>query len=301
MLGLCDTATDALREHCRGVSWELGIACMAALRALEEMGKLSEMRRRADQLVHEAEQKGDVYGMVEGFLFGALHRLAMCDPAGASTLKQRIVQLWSASGFHMQHFYAFRLESYADLSRSEPGKAWRRLHTTWPQLRRSNLLRHALIRSDAHLLRARVALAAALCSGGDAERMLHSADADALRLAREGRPDTDAHALFVRGASAAVRGNRVSAVDFLTQAAKGFEAAGMDLCLALTRRRMGELIGPKTGRDLLVQADEFFCREAISDPQGLLAMYAPGFDGRGYGRPYPRRPENREATSKRIL
>jgi len=88
----------------------------------------------------------------------------------------------------------------------------------------------------------------------------------------------NAHALLIRAGTAALRGDRQKAIRQLTEAARRFEAAGMQLLLALTRRRTGELIGGETGRQLLAQTDEYFQREGITDPQAPLAMYAPGFD-----------------------
>ena len=278
MLALCDAGRDALREHCRGVTWEVDGAYAGSFRALEEIGEIKAMGRRADELLRQAEQRGDLYGVVTALLNQALYRLLKRDPVGVRGLARRILASWTPAGFNIQHFYVFRLEAYCDICEGRPSEAWRRIQNTWPKLQRSNLLRHALLRNDSQLLRARTALAVACRDSADRSAMSACAERDAARFARESRPDMNAHALLIRAGTAALRGDRQKAIRQLTEAARRFEAAGMQLLLALTRRRTGELIGGETGRQLLAQTDEYFQREGITDPQAPLAMYAPGFD-----------------------
>lgn len=276
MLDLCDQGAHLLRERCRGVTWELDVSCGAAVRALEELGNLTEMSRRAEQLFRDAEQRGDLYGLVTALATRGLCQLAGGRSAEAREAARRVATLWMRDDLSMQHFYSFRLEAYSDICEGRPQDAWNRVKSEWPAIGRSGLLRHLLLRTDAHLLRARAALAVA-SSGSDLEAMLHSATDDARRLAREGRPDTAAHSLCVRAGVASVLGDHDAAVELLRQAARGFQAADMALCLASTRQRTGELIGGDAGRELLTQANEFFDKEKIAHPAGLLRMYAPGF------------------------
>ena len=144
---------EVLKEQCRGVTWELDIGRMAALRALEELGEIQEMARRAALLRREAEDNGDLYALVTALLTEGASRLAADDCPGARDLARRAMNLWTPSGFHLQHFYALRLEAYCDLYERRPLDAWRRLEQAWPGVQRSSLLRHAVLRTDAHLLR----------------------------------------------------------------------------------------------------------------------------------------------------
>jgi hypothetical protein len=278
MLALCDAGRDALREHCRGVTWEVDGTYSGSCRALEEIGEIRAMGRRADELLGQAEQRGDLYGIVTALLYQALCRLLKGDTVGVRSLARRILACWTPSGFNTQHFYLFRLETYCDICEGRPSEAWRRIQDTWPKLQRSNLLRHALVRNDSQLLRARTALAVACRDSGDRSVMSACAERDAARFARESRPDMSAHALLIGAGAAALRGDRQTAISQLREAARRFEAAGMQLFRALTRRRTGELIGGEIGRQLIAQAGEHFQREGITDAQALLATYAPGFD-----------------------
>jgi len=280
MLEFCDTASALLRQHCRGITWELDISCSAATRALEELGEIHEMAQRGERLLRDTEETSNLYGRVNGFLLRGLGRLTEDDPAEARALARRVRSLWTAGGFSMQSFYAFRLEAYCDLYEGRPHVAWNRVERTWPEIRRSGLLQHTLLRSDAYLLRARAALVVASSAPSQREAMLRSAEADAMRIARTGRPDANAHALLVCAGMAAIRGERPRTADLLTQATIRFKEAGMALCVAVARRRAAELCGGIEGQELLCQADEFFSREAISNPTRFLAMYAPGFPER---------------------
>ncbi len=275
MLDLCDSATAILRQRCRGVTWETDIATMASFRALEEMGRVTEMHNRAVQLLREAESRGDLYGLVTGCLNEALYRLLAGDTRRVREMARRVVELWTPRGYHMQHFYALRLHAYGDLREGRPLDAWNRVRDEWKQIKQANLLRHTLLRSDAHLLRARAAVAAAAAGGGD--WMLRSAEADAQRLEREGRSDAAAYAQLVRAGIAAVRGDRSRAFADLRGAATRFDEMHMEPGAALARRRASALSVGDEGEEMGARAEEFFRRETSVDPDSVLAMYAPGF------------------------
>jgi len=279
MLDFCDTATTILSQHCRGVTWEMDIARMAAVRALEELGDVREMNRRVEDLLRDAEDRGDLYALVSGFLHRGLCCIAADDLAEVRDLGRRVLSLWTPGEFQMQHFYVFRLDAYCDVGEGQPRQAWRHVSDTWRTVERSNLLRHCLLRADAHLLRARVALAVAAGGGSERDGMLRQVQRDARVLEREGRADATAHAVFLRAGMAAVRGDRREARALTHKAAEAFTAAGMNLCTALARWRGAALDGESGGGELRSEAERFFATEGIVNPRRLASMYAPGFDG----------------------
>jgi predicted Ser/Thr protein kinase len=275
MLELCDSGSDLLARHCRGVAWEVAIGRMAALRALEELGELKEWHRRSGQLLRESEEMGDVYGVVSGLLPTGLHHMFRGDFEAARAHARRVLATWTPSGFHMQHFYVLRLESYCDLGEGRSRDAWERIESAWPTLRRSGMLRHALMRTDAHLLRARAALSHAV-RGPDAEPLLRIAEADAGILERQARPDAVAHALVVRSGIASIRGRRPEAVSLLEAATTRFEACQMALSAALAKSRSSELTAGAQKQHLGSESAEYFERELTLDPAALVAIYVPG-------------------------
>ena len=99
------------------------------------------------------------------------------------------------------------------------------------------------MRNDAYLLRARVALAAARVGTAHVDRLLRGAARDARVLGRQRRPDATANALLIRAGIAAVRGQKALAAELLAGTVEGYERAGMPLCAAYARRRLGTLAG----------------------------------------------------------
>src|SRR5262249_8252609 len=150
-----------------------------------------------------------------------------------------------------------------------------RIQDAWPTLRRSNLMRHGVLRNDVYLLRARTALANV--TGEDARRRLPSIEGDVRRLRRQRRPDTTAHSDLIAAAVAAIRGDTQRSRALLTDAIALYEGAGMTLHAATATLRLAEM-GGATGELASAPAAERFIRSlGIHDPAGWLALQAPGF------------------------
>ncbi|MEO7730099.1 MAG: AAA family ATPase, partial [Kofleriaceae bacterium] len=202
VLDRCDEGVAILREQCRGVTWERAIGMMASIRALEELGRIPDALARMAEMRREAEEFGDIYAQVTARSYAAYWRLAADDPAGARLQVRDALALWTHRSYHLQHFYALRLESYVDVYEGDPSAAWVRLQTAWPEVQRSGLLRHPVVAADAALLRGRVALAAAVVSDRRRAGLLREVAKHARRLGRFTRPDTTAHALMLNAGTA---------------------------------------------------------------------------------------------------
>jgi hypothetical protein len=133
-----------------------------------------------------------------------------------------------------------------------------------------------MLRVEFFELHARAALAATV-SAPNPHPLIRAAERDASRLEREREPWALAHARLIRAAIAATRGDRLAAIDHLTDAAGRFEAAQMRLNAFAARRRLGELLGGIKGRDLIVAADDWMIARRIRVPARMAATYAPGF------------------------
>src|SRR6266702_8279653 len=148
---------------------------MAALRALEELGRLVELRERAERVWRDGSERDDRYAEVTGRLYAGIGELAAGRPDSARRHAQTVRSLWSRNVAHVQVVYALRIEIACDVYEGDPATAWGRLDTMWQVLRRSQLLRVPITRMDAYLLRARVALARA-SAGIQRDQMLKAAD-----------------------------------------------------------------------------------------------------------------------------
>ena len=239
MLALCEEGARTLTERCAGVSWEVALAQIAGERALEELGELAELERRAEAGARHAEMSGDMYRTVAALQYLTIARLVQGRVAEARATNQLARARWIVDGFHMQHLYLFRHEVYCDLADGAAERAWRRVEETWPSVVRANLLRHALLRTDAHLVRIRTALALATTARDRRPALLRIALADARVLERQGRPDTRALAALTRAASATLQGSgRVA--ELLEDAVRRFGQEGMRAMQSLAALRLAE-------------------------------------------------------------
>jgi hypothetical protein len=133
-----------------------------------------------------------------------------------------------------------------------------------------------MLRSDALLLRARTALAAA--ESRRAPRPLLRETSRAARvLGRMGRPDAEAAAQLLRAALTHRRGDRRGALALLEHAEAAYARASMALHVAYARRRRGELLGGDAGSALVGDADHTLASAGIGRVGPWLALQAPGF------------------------
>lgn len=274
MLERCDAGNETLRAECRGITWELGIGSMAAMRALEELGEIAEMRRRAGQMLDESENTGNLYGTVTALLMRAVGEMLQGRTTEARNSAQRAVTLWTLSGFHVQHFYALRVEVFCDLLEGRALAAYKKLDSAWPQIRAAGLLRHTLIRMDAYLLRARIALVAAE-SSSDPARSLDAAEADVRRLHGEKRADATAAAALLRAGIAWQRGHREAAQELAAQSERAFREADMKLFALASGWQRASFSGEPVSLD--AEDAAYLKAQSISDPRSLFGVLAPGF------------------------
>jgi hypothetical protein len=273
MLEHCDRGERLLVENCRGVRWDCDVAQMGALRALEELGRVDEIRRRLPRLIDEAIAHDDLYAEVTFRLYDAFWRISHGEIEEARREARDVLERWGRAGFQMQHLYELRILACCDVYEGAPRQAWARVQAEWPALERSRLLAHRMLYSDALQLRARVALAAA-DAGAPCEREVEPA---ARRLARMQRPDASAAACLLRAALASRARDRTGALALLGQAEAGYASAGMSLHAAYAARRRGELIGGDEGDASIWQADRTLQSAGIQDPERWLEIQAPGF------------------------
>jgi hypothetical protein len=173
----------------------------------------------------------------------------------AVMLAKRAHERWTPTGFHMQHFYSLRLESFCDLADGRAVEAWQRIENIWPQLARSNLLRHCLIRLDALVVRARAMLAVSARDSNRRPQLLKGVDRIARILEKEGRSYALAHAHLLRGLVALVRGQVDTAARHFEASKERFDVAGMriagDACRHALMRlgKSGEKAASVSGPD----------------------------------------------------
>ena len=271
MLELCDRGARVLVENCRGVRWDCDVAQMGAIRALEELGRLEELRGRLPRLIDDAVSLDDLYAEVTFRLYDGYWMISRGEIEHARDTANYVFQRWTSEGFQLQHLYALRIQICCDVYEGAAPEAWRRLCEAWPAIEGSGLLAHRMLKSDALMLRARVALAA------EAENRVREVELTARALERMGRADAIAASSMLRAALAARGGDRSRAIALLQRAEELYASASMSLWMAYARRRRGERVGGDEGAALVSGADELLDAAGIVDPPRWLELQAPGF------------------------
>ncbi|WP_437337918.1 serine/threonine-protein kinase [Sorangium sp. So ce394] len=279
-----DATRRQLEERCVGVEMERNLAQAGAVVALEALGRFVELAERTASWRRSATAVGNLFASVSATIASAVPLLAADDAAEARRCVREVVARWARGArgaMHVQHLYALRLETLADLYEGEADAARARLLAEWRGIERSQQLRVQPARMDMLLLRARTAIAAAAARRSGREPLLREAEADAARLEREVRRDGAPLAALLRAGVARLRDRPSEAIVQLGAAARGFDAVDMALHGACARRGRGELLGGDAGRALVAQADEAMARQGVRRPDRWTALYLPGFGGPG--------------------
>jgi hypothetical protein len=274
-----EESEDVFRSRCTGVAWELATARIWALWPLGLMGDLAELGRRCRELVPEAQARGDLHALTY-FRSSCLPlaHLAADDPEAARRDIREGLAQWSQSGYHLQHYAALLMHVLVERYAGRAEVAWELVTTQAEAFARALLIRIQEFRSQVLQARAYSALAAATIAT-DSRRLWRDAARTARRLQREKQPWALATARYVWAALAASRGDRQAAAALLPRVIEDFEALGMGLHAAATRRRLGDLIGGATGRNLVAQADDWMAGQAIKNPVLMANAIAPPFPG----------------------
>jgi serine/threonine protein kinase/tetratricopeptide (TPR) repeat protein len=272
----CHAGVQLLSEQCRGVAFECNIARGNMQRAMEELGEIDDLERSSRELLHAAVATGARYAEVAASQHLSIALLARDDPAGARGLATKAQEVWSRSGFYMQHLYSIRQEAYCDLYEGHAERSHERLSEIWPLLRGSNLLRISLVRVDVFSLRGRLALATIAQRGAADDRLLAAVEGDARRLNREGRKDGQVYGHLLLAGAAAARGARERAGTLLEEAQTIASHADMPLHAACAQYRRGELVGGPDGECLIEEASEHMRRKGVRNPRSWAGLFAPG-------------------------
>lgn len=275
---LCEQSAEILRERCTGVTWELTMANRFELGSLLLLGELAEIARRVPVLLAAALEQGNIFVATDLRTRMNLIWLADDDPDRARAEVIEALKVWP-QGFHLQHYSSMLALAQIELYTGDAEVAWKHIKVQWPELRRSMLLRLQILRVEAFHLQARTALACALVSDEKKRKRLYRiARKLARRIAREKVPWSDPFASLINAAIASARGQAGRAASLLSEAMEGFELADMALYAAVSRRRLGQVLGDDRGSELIAVADEWMTKQRIKNPALMTRLLAPGWE-----------------------
>jgi hypothetical protein len=267
-----------LRERCVGVAWELDTAEVFVLSSLHRLGRWRMLRERLDEVLRDANARGDLY----------MHNQARLDAgwnvdlaADAPELAEaHVAQAFAPSAsrdFDTQHYLHLNARANIALYRAEGREAYQRVTGAWPDLKRSFTLEIQMVHMDLLDLRARSAIAAA-CASSDADErraLLKVATKDAARIDQERLEWTLGSAWLIRAAVASVEGRAEAALAHLDAAIGACDRSRLGLLASVARWRKAQLLGP-AGLGLLHEVDAALRAEGIRRPDRLAAMLCPG-------------------------
>jgi hypothetical protein len=240
---------------------------MFGMDSLWFLGELPELLRRQPLRVAEAQERGDLYAVIN-FRTGAPNLVWLAQDAVDEARRQvrDAMAHWSHSGVHIQHYRELFAHMHIDLYSGDGTTAYARALERWSALAQAQLFRVRLIHLLMTDLRARP----------DPEPLRRRARRDAHTLAR-GRMPWCAPAAALVEAALASRRNPEATVAQLRAAVHGFDAADMALHAAIARHRLGRLVAGDEGRALLDTAAARLVELGVKNVPAMAAMLAPGF------------------------
>lgn len=274
-LAAAEQALSRLREH-PDLAYERATSSNYAMWFLYYMGRPKELRRRALEVVADAEARGDRYAL-NNTLAGlpSFHWLATDEPERAREGCNTVLGNWGASnGALMQYYYGVFGLAQVELYDGNAIAAFDLVCEAWPRLKRAMILRIDMAFVPMSHLRARAALAAAR-QADDPNSYL----ADARRTLKSMRGRTAPLKVVMRTLiEAELRvfdGDVVASACLFEEAEKVALKQELFLFGMSARVARGRLIGGKEGETLVASAEAGMSARGVARPDRIAALYVP--------------------------
>lgn len=258
-----ERAAELLRTQRRGLTWELAMAAMGVIRAVEERGDLPGAAVRTEELMRASRRHGDRYGITTAALYGAFQAFHRGDVRGALEQTQSAIDGWSGGGYTLQHFYADRVGVHAALDR-DASAAVLLAEACARRVTAAGLASVPVVGIDLLLMNARVGLSVAVNG-----HSTHRARAASRALRRHIRPDAAVHAMAIDAAVRWIEGDPAGAADLAARASERFERLGMRTAAVVTEAAI-----PRGSLERRAALDHLATLE-VSDPERWTAVMLP--------------------------
>ena len=267
-----------LLEHGIGIAWELVTARFYHTVSLYYLGEVEELGRCAAAYLKDAAERGNRFAALM-FRTGPTNAtwLFADDIAGARGALTEALAEWPEQPFGSPHYMALTAQGRIELYAGTPRTGWEAVERSWPALKRTGLFRIQSVRITARQIRASCGVAVSHTAPSGSAPLLAAAERDAAAIAAERAPYSTPTAALLTAGVAARRGDEAAAARALRVALAGFEACHMKLFLAVTQRRLGELVSGDEGRALVNQANTWMTTHRIVNADRMTATLAPGF------------------------
>jgi len=269
---------ERLSEAVVDATWETNVARIMGNGVLYLLGRWAELRRRVDEHLQSAIERGDVLAGTHAAVGVPTFLLLTQGRDQRAEEQVRIwMERWPRYRFFNVHFLEVAALVQVDLFRKQPHRALERLQASWSGLRRSFHLQIPNARHPIHDGRARAALQlASLTSGPERRRALARAREDEFVVRRSAWPWSEAHGDLYQAAQLQLTGRTEEALGRLERSEAGYRAEGMVMLAALARYRRGQLLGGSSGAALQSSVTPFFAEHGVTDLASTLDIYTPG-------------------------
>jgi eukaryotic-like serine/threonine-protein kinase len=276
---LLDASYEKYPNHKAG--WHAN-AKLFAVYALYYIGDLTGQRRRAVQLLVEAEQRNDFYIVVNLRTTSMVDiALADDDPDAARTHLREAMGQWSMSGFLVQHWKAMVWGTETELYAGDGARALDILDRDLRALNGSFLMHVQFLRASTAFVRGRALVASLEVAPERRRARIAEARRIARRLGRERMAWTSALSCLAAAAAENASGDRAAAVACLEAATHRSVVADMVLHAWAARHRLGLLLGGADGARRVRDAEAAMGALGIRAPDRYAGMLLPGRWGPG--------------------
>jgi tetratricopeptide (TPR) repeat protein len=263
------------RDHCRGCNWELTTSQHQWIHTIILMGEFGALGNRLPGLMREAREKGDRYSLTTlSVLPAVMNYMRLDEPsAGLDALREALAN-WPQQGMTSQRINALLGECWLLLHLDQPLRALKLLEDSWPEIRRSYILKQEFYRIMLYDVRARAALRAlpASAARGTVWRL---AERIVAALKCENSPMAAAMAAGSEAGLRAFGGDLHGAEPLFEEASLKFRRLSMNSYGWSAHRAAGILAGGEKGRVMAEEALQWLAGQSIRDPLRVAAICAP--------------------------
>ncbi|MBK6918094.1 MAG: protein kinase [Deltaproteobacteria bacterium] len=271
-----EDATSIFREHCTGVSHEIGICRAHSAFCLQFLGRVPELRERAYALLDETRDRPNPY--VSGFARGILGNMALLAPDRVDEAAEQLsIYQHDVPRRFEAHLINYVCQTAAlERYRGRAERAWAMAVDDRPRVAKLGVRRSPHANSEILLWQAQNALAGATVVRDPASRLV---DAERPIDALLHHPSVFARAYgeLSRAGAQALSGRTDEAVAALERAIEGFEQRQMRAFAAAALRRLAALQGGSAGREAQARSDAAMATMGVVRPDAFTDMMAPGF------------------------
>jgi hypothetical protein len=241
------------------------------------LGDLREAALLHDRLLRDAEERGDLYTIVNLHTRATIFlSLAADDPDLARRHLRESMAKWSQTGFLLQHWQAMHYEAEIELYVGDAARAYDRIVRDERAFRRSLLGHVQVLRILTWYLRGRCAVASVDAVPSERHARLAEARKLARKLGREKMPYASLTGSIVTASVANAAGDRAGAITALREVLAGATAAELMLHVAAARYQLGSLLGGERGKAMVAQAEEEMATRGVRSTARMAARLVPG-------------------------